>query len=55
MNEVRVGKNNRKDREHNKKQGGRRSGEIDDKIIKGYKKYTHPDYNKAIVTYKENC
>jgi hypothetical protein len=35
MNEVQVGKNNRMDREHNKKQGGGRSGEIDNKIIKG--------------------
>jgi hypothetical protein len=35
MNEVQVGKNNRMDREHNKKQGGRRSGGIDNKIIKG--------------------
>jgi hypothetical protein len=35
MNEVRVGKNNTMDREHNKKPGGRRSGKIDNKIIKG--------------------
>jgi hypothetical protein len=35
MNEVQIGNNNRMDRGHNKKQGGRRSGEIDNKIIKG--------------------
>jgi hypothetical protein len=35
MNEVLVGKNNRMDRGHNKGQGRRRSGEIDNKIIKG--------------------
>jgi hypothetical protein len=35
MNEVQVEKNNRMDREHNKKQGGGRSGKIDNKIIKG--------------------
>jgi hypothetical protein len=53
MNEVRVEKNNRMDRGHNKTQGGRRSGEIDNKIIKGIQEYTYLEYNKAIVTYKE--